>query len=197
MPYINRIFIFCIILVIITGCSLQIPSAASNKDIVIHTTTPGADLNPIEQITQQKINGAYPGPLGAGGNTENNSTTGNPVAPLPIPIPSNGKAVVFGEVKISSDSGGLNISNLFLSPLASSDASDDLSSVTFSEGSDPTAILDTGSGQFVFTDVIPGQYALMIWTTMRAYPLGDNLGKTIVFTVSPGESKDLGVISVH
>lgn len=197
MPYIIRITVMCIILLIITGCGLQIPSVSSNNDNVVQTATSGADANPIEQITQQTSNLVYPEPLGDIGNAENNSATGNSVTQLVVPTPSNGKAVVFGEVKINGDTGGLNISNLFLSTITSGNASEDLSSVTFSEGSNPIATLDIGSGQFVFVDINPGQYALMIWTSMRAYPIGDNLGKTILFTVNPGETKDLGIISIH
>ena len=187
----------CIILVIITGCGLKIPSLTSSNDNVVQTSTPGAAANPIEQITQQTSFNAYPEPLGDSGNAENSSATGNPITQLPIPAPSNGKAVVFGEVKLNADTGGQNISNLFLYPITSADASDELSSVTFSEGSDPIATLDIGSGQFVFVDVNPGQYALMIWTSMRAYPIGDNLGKSIIFSVNPDETKDLGIISIH
>jgi hypothetical protein len=105
--------------------------------------------------------------------------------------------VVFGELNISGDTSGLSVSNLFLTPLTAGDNSEDFSSVIYVEGIDPSASLDDGNGQFVFADVNPGQYALMIWTSMKAYPLGDNLGKTIIFTVGPDETKDLGVISVQ
>jgi hypothetical protein len=105
--------------------------------------------------------------------------------------------VVFGEVNTTGDTSGLNISNLFLTPLTSAGNTEDLSAVTYVEGTDPSATLDNGTGQFIFADVNPGQYALMIWTSMKAYPLGDNLGKTIIFTVGPDETKDLGVITVQ
>jgi hypothetical protein len=196
MQYIKRIFILIVIIVIITGCGAQNSSSTQKSDNTDRTATPGAPVNLNVQITQS-VNESYPEPLGSSANNESNPASGNPSSPSAVPTPSSGKAVVFGELNISGDTSGLSVSNLFLTPLTAGDNSEDFSSVIYVEGIDPSASLDDGNGQFVFADVNPGQYALMIWTSMKAYPLGDNLGKTIIFTVGPDETKDLGVISVQ
>jgi hypothetical protein len=196
MQYLKRIIILCTILVIITGCGAQNPSSTQISDNTGRTATPGASPN-LNVPTTQTTKDTYPGPLGAIENNESNPGSGNPSSSSTVPTPSSGKAVVFGEVNTTGDTSGLNISNLFLTPLTSAGNTEDLSAVTYVEGTDPSATLDNGTGQFIFADVNPGQYALMIWTSMKAYPLGDNLGKTIIFTVGPDETKDLGVITVQ
>ena len=190
MSGIKRISMILIILGLITGCGSKIPAATSDNGNGTQNTTPGASSSLNAQGTQQFSGTVYPGPIGSG-NAGNNSTSGT----LVIPTPSDGKGVVYGELKVNTETAGFYISNLFLSPVTS--ATEDLSSVTYSAGIDPVATHDSGTGQFVFTDVNPGQYALMIWTTNRAYPLADNLEKSIIVTVKPGDSQDLGIINLQ
>jgi ABC-type oligopeptide transport system substrate-binding subunit len=185
MRYIKRIIVLGIILILSMGCG------------VLQTSTPGASSNPTGQNPTQISNTAYPGPLGTSGTAEINTITSNQVKQLIIPTPSNGKAVIMGQLKAQGDTGGLTLADLFLSPIVSSDTSVDLSSVTFSNATDPVATIEIGTGRFVFTEINPGKYALMIWTSMRAYPIGDTSGNTIIFTVNPDETKDLGSITIH
>jgi hypothetical protein len=185
MRYIKAIIVMGTILLLIMGCS------------VVQTSTPVTSSNPTEQNTAQVSNTAYPEPLGSSGNAVVNTITINKVEQLIVPTPNSGKAVITGELKAEGELGGLTVEELFLSPINSSDASIDLSSVTFSNATDPVATIEIGTGRFVFADINPGKYALMIWTSMRAYPIGDTSGNTIVFTVNPEETKDLGVINIR
>jgi predicted small lipoprotein YifL len=190
MTYIKRIIVICIILFFITGCGVKNPTLTPNSDNVIQTSAANSSINPETSGT------SYPEPVGGSEPSELTTITSHQVEQLIIPTPTSGKAVVTGELKAAGDTGGLNLEELFLLPIASSDASKDFSSVTFSNASDPVATIEIGTGKFVFTDIIPGKYALMIWTSMRAYPIGDTPGNTITFTVNPDESKDLGMITI-
>ena len=187
MPYVKRVIILCIILILITGCGAKNSTLTPNVD---QTSASGVPSNPTGGT-------AYPGPLGGSGDTVINTITTNQVDQLIIPTPSTGKAVVTGQLKADTAAGGLNLKDLFLSPIASSDTTEDLSSVTYSSESDPIATIEIGTGRFVFTDIAPGKYALMIWTSVMAYPTGDSAGNTIIFTVNPDELKDLGAISIQ
>jgi len=52
------------------------------------------------------------------------------------------------------------------------------------------------TGRFLFTDVNPGQYAIIIWSPFGGNLLSDESGATILVTVNADEIKDLGVIPV-
>jgi hypothetical protein len=179
MTYLKRIIVICLILFFITGCGARNPTSAAN-------TSPNANINGT----------TYPEPFGGSGISELTTITNNQVEKLLIPTPSTGKSVVTGELKVASDSMSQNLEELFLLPIASSDTPEDFSSVTYSNATDPVATIEIGTGKFAFTDINPGKYALLIWTSMMAYPVVDTPGNTIIFTVNPDELKDLGIVTI-
>ena len=114
---------------------------------------------------------------------------------LDIPDPSEGTAVVHG--KLVSLSGGNEpyiAPALYLGSILSSERGIFLGSISVDE--DPEG-LQASNGEFVFTDVPPGNYGLFIWTPVSAFIINDEkTEEPVVLEVLAGETYDLGTIYV-
>ncbi len=114
---------------------------------------------------------------------------------LDIPDPSEGTAVVHGKlVSLSSDNGPYIAPALYLGSVLSSENGIFLGSISVDE--DPEG-LQASNGEFVFTDVPPGNYGLFIWTPVNAFIIKDETTEEpVVLEVVAGETYDLGTIYV-
>lgn len=183
---IRRLLLIFFAAIFIVGCgktTLTPEATLGNQSLV--STAVKLDITSVPTES-----GSYPAPQNPGGEVQ-----GELVPRLEIPTPSSGKSVVSGQL---SETGNdiFYITKLYLSPISQSGSGESQPSVNFSEETDPIATVESGTGRFMFVDVEPGTYALVIWTAMQAYPIEDAQGNTIVFSVNPNEKKDLGVIVV-
>jgi len=55
----------------------------------------------------------------------------------------------------------------------------------------------TPEGDFIFKDIVPGKYGIMIWNPMTAAPISDpKTGKTLFVDVLPNQVHDLGLLEI-
>ena len=120
-----------------------------------------------------------------------------PVLPneLEIPAPSDNTATVHGKLVSLSDGNEPYIApTLYLGSILSSENGIFLGSISVDE--DPEG-QQASNGQFLFTDVPPGNYGLFIWTPVNAFIINDEKTKEpVVLEVFAGETYDLGTIYV-
>ena len=97
----------------------------------------------------------------------------------------------------NSDNGKPYINPLYLSKTVEASQEGFPPIVAFSEETDPKAIQNS-KGQFIFTDITPGKYALILWSPVGSFPIQDknNQGEYLIFEVDKGVITDLGTISL-
>ncbi len=152
--------------------------------------------SPIEQPTIPNMNTGYPAPSDLGVAPTLAATQVYFVTGLIVPTPNNGMAVVTGKLLGSGIDAGPFITSIYLTNMGTAETPGSSPEVNYLPQSDPIATQDLDTGQFVFTNVSPGQYALVIWTQNGGIPLVDESGKAIIFDIISDELKDLGNIHV-
>jgi hypothetical protein len=193
----KKILWVVIFALIITGCGTNNPSGTPGVTVIVKTPTQSAYPNPEIQSTVPIVDFVYPGPLGGNGSPEVVSTPVYYVTQLVVPTPSSGKAVITGQLLVGGEGGQPYMTTLYLASTLPPSTPGYPPLVAYSEESDPIAIQEVGTGRFLFVDVPPGQYALIVWTPIGGNPLVDSSGGTLLFTVNPDEVKDLGIIPIQ
>jgi hypothetical protein len=193
---IKNLLLIGIFSVLLLGCSKANTSETpitSNSYIPINQSS---YPSPIEQPTVPPVNTAYPSPIDLGGAPTAASTQVYFVTGLVVPTPNSGKAVVTGKLLGSGNGTEPFITSIYLATVEPATTAGATPEVKYSEQTDPIATQDLTTGQFMLTNVTPGQYALVIWTQNGGIPLKDGSGNPIIFNVNYGEIKDLGDIHV-
>jgi len=164
---------------------------------------------PVEQQTQQPADSSYPYPItevnipivvdeGYPGPKEV-TTALNPFlvnGTLEIPAPAEGKAVVKGQALTPGEGGTPYVGEIYLAPTVSSNDPSAPPLISFSPETDPRGTQDN-NGNIVFTNIAPGQYAIVIYSLGGTVIISDPVsGDTFLFEVAAGETKDIGVIAV-
>lgn len=112
---------------------------------------------------------------------------------LPTPLP--GKAVLYGQIDNSN-----NIQNkyiIFLSRNLTEGEDSIPATLAFSYNNDPRA-QQNDSGEFVFTDVEPGQYAIVFWSIEEIKVVESDSSPDLfkLINVSEGDVIDLGLLPI-
>jgi hypothetical protein len=190
----KKLFWMLLIAVLAAGCNGTVePTADSTVPAATPTGSSGNVSYPDVEPTVPIVDSAYPGPGQPGTVTEE---PGPAPTPLAIPTPSNGLAVITGQLLIGGEGGQPFTGVLYLgSTLAASDPSFP-PMVAFSEITDPRAVQEASTGHFMFADVKPGIYALVIWTPVGSTPIEDSTGQYLLVEVQAGDVKDLGIIPI-
>jgi hypothetical protein len=123
----------------------------------------------------------------------------NDPVPFAIPTAASGLAVVTGRMVMMDPLGKPYLTGLYLgNTLYAAEEAESPPLVSFSELESPEAVQDVETGQFVFTDIPPGEYALIIWTPVFSMIVIDpDTGHEMIFQVEADQLKDLGTISVR
>jgi hypothetical protein len=153
---------------------------------------PYPDPNATPFVPPPTIEYTYPGPI----QTEVSTEIELPEK-LDIPEPGKDTGIVIGQLLTPGPGGDPYIGVLYLaSTLAPSDPKYP-PMVAFSEATDPKAVQDR-NGNFLFVDVPPGKYAMLIWTPVTNTVI-ENLetGEYLYFDVNAGEVLDLEIVSVR
>jgi|WetSurMetagenome_2_1015567.scaffolds.fasta_scaffold30466_1 hypothetical protein len=112
----------------------------------------------------------------------------------PIPTSRPGYGAVTGRLVSQETGKPLDNRVVYLGPIV--EAADGNFSVASLDKSSPRFSTD-GQGGFVFTDVLPGRYGLIMDALMETVLLADlTTGKDIVVVVAPDKTVDLGKIEV-
>ncbi len=197
----NKIVLLLVIIsFILVGCGAKTPSMAPANT---QGTTPVAQVpgetaypQPVPQTPVATMNLSYPGPQDGQVVPTIVTTPQDYVSDLAIPTPSSGKAIVTGQLLVGGKGGEPYLTTLYLGPTLPPSTPDYPPMISFSEATDKRAVQEVDTGRFLFTDVEPGQYAIIIWTPYGGNPLVDVQDATILFTVNAGEVKDLGILPI-
>ncbi len=198
MSKIKTLLLVVLILLALSGCgagnNAGTPSVNSQNNPA-QPTQPGAITNPYPApATTQAANAAYPNP--ESGITGSNLSSQYLVDKLVIPAASQDKGVITGQLLVGGNTSTPYITTLYLaSTIPASDTSKP-PLVNFSRQTDPIATFEKSSGRFLFADVTPGKYALVVSPGPESYFIQDNTGNTLIIDVQANQVTDLGVIPI-
>jgi hypothetical protein len=187
MHNIFRIVCSVFVLIALIGCSknqMATPLSSTSQPTTQLINTQGAYLAP-----QMEQTGAYPFPPTSVANSN----------PLPkkidVPNPNTNNGVVTGFLLIQGENKPYP-GELYLGEMVLADQPGAPPLIGFSEKDSPKAEFDQ-SGRFVFKDVKPGDYGLILWNPVSYFLLNDpNSDKNIKVVVKIGEITDLGIVYV-
>ncbi len=188
-----------LILFVLTGCGAGNNAGTpnvNNQGNPAQSTQAVANSNPYPAITsaQTTTNAAYPNP--ESGITGSNLSAQYLVDKLVLPTASQEKGVITGQLLVGGNTSQPYIITLYLaSTIPASDASKP-PVVNFSRQTDPIATFEKSSGRFMFSDVAPGKYALVVSPGPESYFIQDSSGNTLIIEVQAGQVTDLGVIPI-
>lgn len=124
------------------------------------------------------------------------SPVSSPIPGLPgwNDTPLSGKSTIRGYIKITQPT--ILLGELFLAKaVATSDPN--ISLLELDEKASPRAIINRDTNQFIFTDIEPGKYGLIVWEPMNSFPVNaPETQQTLFFEVKANEITDVGVISI-
>jgi len=123
---------------------------------------------------------------------------------LDFPAPAAGTGIVCGRVVSNTPvTGYFMAGDFYLAPVIYSkatleDGSEiDVPFISLNVGSDKLADIKTEIGEFVFLDVPPGEYGVVIYTPLQSFLFHDGTGQnTLMFEVTPGEIEKLDTIAL-
>lgn len=112
---------------------------------------------------------------------------------LVVPAPNLGTGVVIGAVVVRDTQQPMSGIGLYLGRNIGSESDSPL------YGVDPQTapyVVADDYGRFVFADVPPGEYVLVLWTPHQSIMVSDiATGGALQFTVAEGQIADLGTVS--
>lgn len=176
---------------IISGCGLLIQETSTKPD-----------------GTNKDLPQAYPQP-NAGGN-ELSPEFGYPLSPtlsspkfapegvvskIEVPTPSGKYIVITGRMVSSDYDGPPYIGDIYLGFLVQAEQEDYPPIIKFSDDFSPKGIVDV-EGNFYFSEVDAGDYALIIYSLGGTYIVLDDSGETLYIKGEAGKSYDLGTIII-
>lgn len=189
--FLPKLFILLVFVILISGC----------------TTENEIEINPTNSLDETE---AYPGPVVEDIESNVDNDSGYPVddstiekpndlpVELEIPTPDESSGVVIGKMITETDNEPYIAPRLYLGSyiVAEEDVADAPPLIGISVESDPVA-QQAQDGSFVFANIQPGNYILLIWSPMNIVPAekGDGQGE-IVVSVEAGKVIDLGTVFV-
>ena len=198
-----------IIILLLTACGSKDASESPATTTIVQSSTGATNPYPMEETpsngtgsenpypaNQDSEISAYPGPESSSQSQVAVSNSENFVSELVVPAPSSGRAVVIGQLVNAQDNSPL-LTTLYLSIAETKDDPNLPPKVHFSADSDPMAVQDIDTGQFMFSEVAPGKYAIVVLTASESFFLKDSAGNTLVIDVQADETKDVGVFAIE
>jgi hypothetical protein len=208
MSRLKYVLLIVIVTIALSGCStknnletpaetLTVQSPAGYVNPYPIEETPASSENIEIQENQSTGNQAYPDPESVSEIPSVAMHPENFVNDLVVPAPSSGLAVITGQLMSAGETNKPYIATLYLASVKQDDDPSHPPEINFSAKSDPMAIQDIETGNFVFKDVNPGQYAIVVWSPGKSFFLKDASGTTIIVEGKADEVNDLGVISFN
>lgn len=185
-----------LIAVLTAGCSAgEITETLEPTDAPAPSAEPvDAYPYPMDQPTVPVGISSYPGP----DNTSAGTAPALDLVPvLDVPSPASGLGVVTGFLLVGGEGGQPYFGNaVYLGhALAPSDPAFP-PMISLSESEDPLAVMDQ-TGRFLFVDVEPGTYGLVLWSPVGSAPMQDPAtGAYMIIEVKADQVIDLGVIPI-
>jgi hypothetical protein len=122
--------------------------------------------------------------------------TKEPLVPDEVPTPGASYGVVTGMLATSDTPQSINEMVLFLGDVSGRE--DGFPIVAVDRQRSPKAFPSSTTGRFVFIDVPPGEYGLVYWDPDASFLVDrpDKAGESLIITVTPGSTQDVGVLQV-
>lgn len=180
--------------------------------ILLSACKPTQTILTTEEAPEETVFSGYPGPDAIPDQQENIEDFGYPAFEqkptieyypdsIVIPSPKPNTGVVTGRLLL------LDTQEPFLAPalylgevINNANSGPNLPQVlSVTTGVDPVAV-QSQNGIFVFSDINPGEYGIIIWTPMSLLPIRDvnsTENNIIIVKVDAGETTDLGDIFVE
>lgn len=118
---------------------------------------------------------------------------------LPVGDPAPGTGNVRG--KFIADTPAARVfmaGEVYLGPVVFSEGKVSLPFISLNVGADPKAVARTEDGEFVFENVKPGYYGIVLYTPVSQYLAPDGHGRDVLYIeVEAGQILELGDILVH
>jgi hypothetical protein len=133
------------------------------------------------------------------------ATPGGTIAESPLPTPgpglpewnaqpAPGTSNLRGRLVITDQT--ILLGELLLAKAVPTD-NPEVSLLELDEKTAPRAIIDRATGEFVFSNVEPGKYGLIVWEPMSSAPVNDpSTGQTLYVQLTSGEVTDVGTLNL-
>jgi hypothetical protein len=182
-----------ILIIALTACSGAVPTAGEKQGSTVAAPPAGGQVGDDYPVETTAANNppseTYPGPPLA---------TNDPLSQYPetlqVTQPDPGKGVVTGRVLELANGEVFLAPSLFLGRLTfASDPNAAPPLVGFSETTSPQGVQDR-TGKFMFTNIEPGTYAVVVWTPGSSTLLTDKEGNTAIIELAENQVADMGDI---
>lgn len=109
-----------------------------------------------------------------------------------IPTPLPGKAVICGRLHLTTPT--VLVGELYLGQaVPTTDPNIEL--ISLDEQNAPKAQIDRETWEFIFTNVDPGRYGIIVWEPTNSSPIDDpKTGETLFIDVSPNSTINVGTL---
>jgi hypothetical protein len=144
-------------------------------------------------VTPETIDSPLPTP---GKSVNANSPLPSPPPGLPDwdAEPASGKAVLRGRIEKTSPN--ILLGELFLAEAVPT-SNPDIDLLQLDEERSPRASINRGTGEFIFRNIEPGKYGLIVWEPMNSTPVNDPAtGHTFFIEIRADQVADVGTLYI-
>jgi hypothetical protein len=178
----KRFFLFLLIIILLAGCA---PAATT-----VSTPTQQAS-SPVERPTAGPTSPTEPAEV-----SEVEPATTAPATTLTVPTPSPDAGVIVGTIFSTKMNGPLPNMGVYLGEYMYMTPGPDYL-VTIRQESSLHTFTDS-QGRFVFENVPPGKYPILLWTPFSSHVIPDEKHeKELVVEITAGKVTDLDLIEVE
>ena len=124
-------------------------------------------------------------------------------SPIPTPSlglpdwnaePASGKAILRGRIEETQPT--VLLGELFLAEAVPT-SNPDVDLLQLDEKSSPRASINRSTGEFIFLDIEPGKYGLIVWEPMSSTPINDpGTGQTFFIELRADQVADVGTLNI-
>jgi hypothetical protein len=118
-----------------------------------------------------------------------------PSEPIDFDVkPAPGKAVLKGQIELTMET--ILIGELFLATAVPT-SNPEIDLLDLDTEAAPKAAIDRSTWQFIYVDIEPGKYGIIVWEPLSSAPVNDpETGKTLYIELSPDQIADIGVLKI-
>lgn len=173
----KKIFFISFIFVII------LTSACTKNSIIVPNNESGYPISPSNVVNNDVDDSETGYPI------TNYPTPTNDYKKLEIPSPNPDTGIVYGKLLSLTTDENLSFSNVYLAEKIIMDSTGEFI-LSYTENSSPHTQTNS-SGEFLITEIPPGEYILVLVTPIDTFPIVDDLGDQIELIIGGGESINL------
>jgi hypothetical protein len=165
------------------------------------------ESNPITVSPEASVPSEYPPPIDPSNDTSYPGPaflTPVVVDDLPlsdkldVPEPTDGTAIIYGQFVVNNAAGNAYLlGDIYLAPVIYSDGDVQFPFISLDVEKDIVANYRTKDHHFLFVDVLPGTYGIVIHTPVNDYVVPDETEGFLFIEIAEGDIIDLGTIIIE